>query len=177
MSRLLPCLDDPSPPSFTDNLAAIRTWLELLTDSNPYTQIDWTTYQTIHAYLTFDPLSKKSSGGVSRLLDQAALIMAQALPPTSLIDSEDDIKPLARPTKDQAYSHIHAIAQFVLDGITKAKADKEKADAEARWKAWCDIYGYPTNYAQLPPLPKEMEWGMWGLMWVDPNEWWTKPAA
>ena len=50
MARLLPCIEDASPFQFSDTLAAVRTWLEQLTDSNPYTQLDWSMYQTIYGY-------------------------------------------------------------------------------------------------------------------------------
>ena len=102
-----------------------------------------------------------------------ALIMAQALPITSIIPAEDDIKPLAEPAKDTPPSHINAIASALLEQIGKAKADKAEMDAKAKWDAWCGMYGYPMGYHQMPPAPKEMEWGMWGLTWVDPNDWWT----
>ena len=101
-------------------------------------------------------------------------MIAQALPIDSLIGCEDDLKALAEPAKDKPLSHINAIAKSLLEQVTKAKADKAEADEKAKWKAWCDKYGYPLGYHSMPPLPKEMEWGMWGLMWVNPNDLWVK---
>lgn len=67
------------------------------------------------------------------------------------------------------------IASHLLSLAETLKADNDKADLEFKWNAWAEVYGKPSGEHQSPPLPKEVEWGMWGLVPVTPEQWWTVP--
>lgn len=45
--RTLPVLETTKPTSTAESLGHVRGWLEEMTDTNPYTGIDWSTYQIV----------------------------------------------------------------------------------------------------------------------------------
>ena len=103
------------------------------------------------------------------------MILAQALAPSSLIGLIDQLKKHVTPPEDSPVSHTNIIAQSLLDMAEKQKKENEENDAKYKWDTWCDLYGKPTEGYEMPGLPKDIEWGMWGLVWVPQDEWWKIP--
>lgn len=58
---------------------------------------------------------------------------------------------------------------------SETEAKKKEEDEKYNWDTWCGLYGRPMGAYDWRPLPKETEWGMWGLVWVSPEEWWKTP--
>ena len=67
------------------------------------------------------------------------------------------------------------IASQFLAMISETKKAGDAKGEASKWKAWTDLYGKPGGDHSMPPLPKPVEWGNWGLMRFSADEWWPAP--
>lgn len=108
-----------------------------------------------------------------------ALVLAQALPPTSLVPLIDALKKHAVTEESTLPSETNFIASSLLETAEKVKAETAKSKAsdeeKKKWELWCGLYGTPTGLYQMPALPANPEWGLWSLVWVPQEEWWRAP--
>lgn len=104
------------------------------------------------------------------------MILAQALPITSLVNLLGDLQPHTKPKDGAPLTQLNAIASSLSERAAAHKAEEEatKTEEEAKtaWETWCGVYGRPMGAHSWRGLPPEVEWGNWGLVWVPAQEWW-----